>query len=57
MAYIEERKSAWLVVWRQNGKKLSRSFPWGYEVTNFDEGGPDRLTVTTDSARLRSRQP
>lgn len=51
MAYIEERKSAWLVVWRQDGKKLSRSFRWGYEVTNFDEGGPDRLVLTRGSAR------
>jgi integrase len=51
MAYIEQRRDSWLVVWRQDGKKLSRSFRWGYEVTNFEDDGPDKLTVTKESAR------
>jgi hypothetical protein len=51
MAYMEQRRDSWLVVWRQDGKKLSRSFRWGYEVTNFDEDGPDKLTITKESAR------
>ncbi len=51
MAYIEQRRESWLVVWRRDGKKLSRSFRWGYEVTNFDEDGPDKVTITKESAR------
>ncbi|MDP9185092.1 MAG: hypothetical protein M3O29_05435, partial [Actinomycetota bacterium] len=51
MAYIEQRRDSWLVVWRQDGKKLSRSFRWGYEVTNFSGDGPDKITITKESAR------
>ncbi len=50
MAYIEERPNGFLVVWREDGKKRSRSFRWGYKVTNFGEGGPDTLTVTKEDA-------
>ncbi len=50
VAYIEERRYGWLVVWREHGKKLSRSFRCGYQVTNFDEGGPDEITVTREAA-------
>ncbi len=50
MAYIEQRRDTWLVVWRRDGKKLSRSFRWGYAATNFDEDGPDKLSITQEAA-------
>jgi integrase len=50
MAYIEERKNGWLVVWRDpdnDNKKVSRLFKWNVE----GEGTGDDFDVTKEQAR------
>jgi integrase len=50
MASIEERGDSWLVRWRVNGKRISRSFRWGQEVQeDFDSGNV--ITITKERAR------
>jgi len=51
MASIEQRGDSWLVRWRVNGKRISRSFPWGQQVQeDFDSG--DVITITKERARV-----
>jgi integrase len=53
MASIEQRGDSWLVRWRVNGKRVSRSFPWGQEVLEeFDIGEP--ITITKEMARTHA---
>lgn len=54
MAYIEERRIGWLVVWRdETGQKQSQLVKWGIDVTDFEGDGATR-TVTRDRARAEA---
>jgi hypothetical protein len=57
MAYIEERKNGWLVVWREDDKKKSRLIPWQLDerfetVTKEDT----RRGAATLAAEMKTRE-
>jgi hypothetical protein len=57
MAYIEERKNGWLVVWREDDKKKSRLIPWQlderFEVLSKEDA---RSSADALAAEMKTRE-
>jgi hypothetical protein len=58
MAYVEERKSGWLVVWREaeTGKKRSRLIAWGKPGTLGEDFTKDEARKSAEALAEQKRQ-